>query len=122
EIVLIGEIRALGGIAERATQTRHLVFSTLHANDRVTAITRLVQTKGDPFLVPRSMSALVCQAGDLVCARMGTGMKSTPAKTSAKATVISSEGSASVASMPSAIRNVHSPSARRTNCSMRGRR
>lgn len=63
DMVLIGEIRDMetAEIAVRAAQTGHLVFSTLHANDSVTAITRLVEMKVDPFLVGASLVCSIAQ-------------------------------------------------------------
>ncbi len=51
DIVLIGEIRddETAEIAVRAAQTGHLVFSTLHTNDSISSITRLMDMKVDPF-------------------------------------------------------------------------
>jgi type II secretory ATPase GspE/PulE/Tfp pilus assembly ATPase PilB-like protein len=59
DVILIGEIRdtETAEIAVRAAQTGHLVFSTLHTNDSVSAITRLLEMKIEPFALG---SSLVC--------------------------------------------------------------
>jgi type IV pilus assembly protein PilB len=51
--VLIGEIRDLetAEIATKAALTGHLVFSTIHANDAPSTVTRLVNMGVDSFLV-----------------------------------------------------------------------
>ncbi|GAF80761.1 unnamed protein product, partial [marine sediment metagenome] len=51
-IVLIGEIRdsVVADIAIQAALTGHLVFSTLHTNDALSSITRLIDMGVKPFL------------------------------------------------------------------------
>ncbi len=63
DVVLIGEIRdnETAEIAVRAAQTGHLVFSTLHTNDSVSAITRLLDMEVDPFLVGASLVCSIAQ-------------------------------------------------------------
>lgn len=63
DVVLIGEIRDVetAEIAVRAAQTGHLVFSTLHTNDSIYAITRLIEMGIDPFLLGSTLSASVAQ-------------------------------------------------------------
>lgn len=62
-VVMIGEMRDLetGEIAVRASLTGHLVFSTLHTNDSIGGITRLVEMGIEPFLVGSSVRALIAQ-------------------------------------------------------------
>jgi type II secretory ATPase GspE/PulE/Tfp pilus assembly ATPase PilB-like protein len=69
DVVLIGEIRdtETAEIAVRAAQTGHLVFSTLHTNDSVSAITRLLEMKIDPFLLG---SSLVCSIAQRLAPRI----------------------------------------------------
>ena len=52
-IVMVGEIRDFetAEIAIRAAMTGHLVFSTLHTNDAVGGITRLLDMGIEPFLL-----------------------------------------------------------------------
>ncbi|MHB8523078.1 MAG: GspE/PulE family protein [Limisphaerales bacterium] len=63
DVILIGEIRdaETAEIAIRAAQTGHLVLSTLHTNDSVSAITRLLDMKIDPFLVGASLVCAIAQ-------------------------------------------------------------
>ena len=63
DVVLIGEIRHVetAEIAVRAAQTGHLVFSTLHTNDSISAITRLLDMKIDSFLLGASLVCSIAQ-------------------------------------------------------------
>lgn len=63
DVVLIGEIRdtITAEIAVRASQTGHLVYSTLHTNDSISAISRLIEMKIEPFLVGASLVASIAQ-------------------------------------------------------------
>ncbi|WP_395718927.1 GspE/PulE family protein [Prosthecobacter sp.] len=62
-VVMVGEIRDLetAEIAVRASLTGHLVFSTLHTNDAVGGITRLIEMGVKPFLVGSSVRAFLAQ-------------------------------------------------------------
>lgn len=62
-VVLIGEIRdgIVADIAIQAALTGHLVFSTLHTNDALSAITRLIDMGVKPFLVASSIQAIMAQ-------------------------------------------------------------
>ncbi len=62
-IVMIGEIRDLetAEIAVRASLTGHLVFSTLHTNDAIGGISRLLDMGVEPFLVSASVRAFLAQ-------------------------------------------------------------
>jgi general secretion pathway protein E/type IV pilus assembly protein PilB len=63
DIVLIGEIRdrETAEIAIRSSQTGHLVLSTLHTNDSVSAVIRLVEMGIEPFLVASSLICSIAQ-------------------------------------------------------------
>jgi general secretion pathway protein E len=63
DVILVGEIRdaETAEIACQAAQTGHMVFSTLHANDALTAIGRLVDLGVKPFMVASALSALLAQ-------------------------------------------------------------
>lgn len=63
DIVLIGEIRDANTaeIAVRASQTGHLVLSTLHTNDSISAVSRLLEMKIEPFLVGSSLVSSIAQ-------------------------------------------------------------
>ena len=62
-VVMVGEIRDVetAEIAIRAAMTGHLVFSTLHTNDAVGGITRLLDMEIEPFLVASVVRAFVAQ-------------------------------------------------------------
>lgn len=63
DVIYIGEIRdqETAEIACQAAQTGHMVFTTLHANDTVTAIARLVDLGVQPFMVANALSAVLGQ-------------------------------------------------------------
>jgi type IV pilus assembly protein PilB len=63
DIVLIGEIRdqETAEIAAQAALTGHLVLSTLHTNDALTAIPRLLNLGVDPSILADSLSVIVAQ-------------------------------------------------------------
>ena len=63
DIVMIGEIRDLetAQIAVQASLTGHLVLATLHTNDAVSAVTRLVDMGIEPFLLSSSLLGVVAQ-------------------------------------------------------------
>lgn len=62
-IVLVGEIRdaETTSLALQAALTGHLVFSTLHTNDAATAIPRLIDLGGEPFLIASVLNAVIGQ-------------------------------------------------------------
>ncbi|KMK74656.1 GspE/PulE family protein [Alkalihalobacillus pseudalcaliphilus] len=62
-IVMIGEIRdkETAEIAVRASLTGHLVFSTLHTNDAIASIPRLIDMGIEPYLVISALSGVVTQ-------------------------------------------------------------
>ncbi|OGK15584.1 hypothetical protein A3H80_03710 [Candidatus Roizmanbacteria bacterium RIFCSPLOWO2_02_FULL_37_19] len=62
-IILVGEIRdtETTQLALQAALTGHLVFSTLHTNDAATAIPRLIDLGGEPFLISSVLNAVVAQ-------------------------------------------------------------
>ncbi len=63
DVMLLGEIRdeETAKIAIRASITGHLVLSTLHTNDAVTAIPRLLDLQVDRFLMSSSLLAIMAQ-------------------------------------------------------------
>lgn len=62
-IVMVGEIRdrETAEISIRASLTGHLVLSTLHTNDAISSVTRLIDMGVEPFLVATSLSGIVAQ-------------------------------------------------------------
>jgi type IV pilus assembly protein PilB len=63
DVILIGEIRdrETAEIAIQASQTGHLVYSTLHTNDAVSAITRLIDLRVPPFMISSALLAILGQ-------------------------------------------------------------
>jgi len=63
DVVMIGEIRDLetAEIAVQASLTGHLVFSTLHTNSAVGAVTRLHDMGVEPFLLSSSLLGVLAQ-------------------------------------------------------------
>jgi general secretion pathway protein E len=63
DVVMIGEIRdgETAKIACQAANTGHMVFSTVHANDTISAVSRLVDLGVEPFLLADSLSAILGQ-------------------------------------------------------------
>jgi type II secretory ATPase GspE/PulE/Tfp pilus assembly ATPase PilB-like protein len=63
DVILVGEIRdqETAEIALRAALTGHLVFSTLHAKDTSTAVTRLIDMGLDATLLQSALSLVLAQ-------------------------------------------------------------
>ncbi len=62
-VVMVGEIRdtETADISIRAAMTGHLVFSTLHTNDAVGGITRLLDMDVEPFLLASVVKSFIAQ-------------------------------------------------------------
>ncbi len=63
DVIMVGEIRdrETAEIAVQAALTGHLVLSTLHTRDAVSAITRLVDMGIEPFMVAAAIDCVVAQ-------------------------------------------------------------
>ena len=63
EVIIVGEIRDqdTANIAIKAALTGHMVLSTLHTNDSVSTITRLLNMDIPPYLISSSLAAIVAQ-------------------------------------------------------------
>jgi type IV pilus assembly protein PilB len=63
DIILVGEIRdkETAEIAIQASLTGHMVLSTLHTNDTVSAITRLLEMGVESYLISSSLLATLAQ-------------------------------------------------------------
>lgn len=63
DIILVGEIRdpETAQIAIQAALTGHLVLSTLHTNDAVGAVVRMIDIGIDPFLLSSAMIGVIAQ-------------------------------------------------------------
>ena len=63
DIIMIGEMRDYdtAHIGIQASLTGHLVFSTLHTNDSISAVTRLSDMGVEPYLISGSLLGVVAQ-------------------------------------------------------------
>ena len=62
-VILIGEVRDIESarIASQAALTGHLVFATMHTNNALQAVNRMIDIGVEPFLVAPSLIALMAQ-------------------------------------------------------------
>jgi len=78
---MVGEIRdeETAGIAVQASNTGHLVFSTLHTNDSAGAVTRMIDLGVEPYLVSSSLIGVVAQRlVRVICPRCKEGYDPEP--------------------------------------------
>jgi type IV pilus assembly protein PilB len=63
DVIMVGEIRdqETASLAIHAALTGHIVLSTLHTNDAIGAIPRLVDLGVEPFLIPSTLSLAIAQ-------------------------------------------------------------
>jgi type II secretory ATPase GspE/PulE/Tfp pilus assembly ATPase PilB-like protein len=63
DIIMIGEMRdsETAHIAVQSALTGHLVFSTLHTNDAVSSLTRMIDMGVAPFLISSSVIGVMAQ-------------------------------------------------------------
>jgi general secretion pathway protein E len=63
DVVMIGEIRdgETAMIACQAANTGHMVFSTVHANDTLTALYRVIELGVEPYMLANSLSSILAQ-------------------------------------------------------------
>ena len=63
DVIMVGEVRdqETAEIALKAAQTGHFVLSTLHTNDGISAVTRLLDLGVPSFLVASSVSGILAQ-------------------------------------------------------------
>lgn len=63
DVVMVGEMRdkITAEIAVKLANTGHLIFSTLHTNDSVSAITRLYNMGIEPFLLAYTINIVIAQ-------------------------------------------------------------
>ena len=63
DIIAVGEIRdgETGAIAIRAAITGHLVLSTLHTNDAVAAVDRLLDIGIEPYMIASALRGVISQ-------------------------------------------------------------
>ncbi len=63
DVIMVGEIRDLetAEISVQSSLTGHLVFSTLHTNDAVSAVARMIDMGVERFLISSSLRAILAQ-------------------------------------------------------------
>ena len=63
DVIMLGEIRdsETAAIAIRAAITGHFVLSTLHTNDALSSIVRLIDMGIEPYMVASSIKAVIAQ-------------------------------------------------------------
>ena len=63
DVIMVGEIRDLetAQIVMQSSLTGHLVLSSLHTNDAVSAVTRLVDLGVEPYLIASALELVVAQ-------------------------------------------------------------
>ncbi len=63
DVIMVGEIRdnETAGLAIHAALTGHIVLSTLHTNNALGVIPRLINMEVEPFLLPASLNLMLAQ-------------------------------------------------------------
>jgi type IV pilus assembly protein PilB len=63
DVILVGEMRdaETAELAIRSALTGHLVFSTIHTNDAISSIARLMDIGIDPFLISSTLDSIIAQ-------------------------------------------------------------
>ncbi len=63
DVIMVGEVRdnETAGLAVQAALTGHIVLSTLHTNNAIGVIPRLLDMKVDLFLMPVSLNVIIAQ-------------------------------------------------------------
>lgn len=63
DVIMVGECRdtETANMAIQASLTGHIVFSTIHANDAIGVVTRLLDMEIDPFLVSSALTLAIAQ-------------------------------------------------------------
>ena len=70
DVIMVGEIRdgETADIAIRSALTGHLIFSTLHTNDAISAVGRLADMGAEPYLIASVIEGILAQRlGRRVC-------------------------------------------------------
>ncbi|MGP1347851.1 MAG: GspE/PulE family protein [Phycisphaerales bacterium] len=83
DVIMVGEIRdtETADISIRSALTGHLLFSTLHTNDAVSAIGRLLDMDVEPFLLASVLEGVIAQRlGRRVCSNCATRVAITEAQ------------------------------------------
>ena len=63
DVIMVGEIRdnETAGLAIHSALTGHIVLSTLHTNNAVGVVPRLIDMKVEPFLIPPALNLMISQ-------------------------------------------------------------
>ncbi|MBT5503305.1 type II/IV secretion system protein [Candidatus Falkowbacteria bacterium] len=72
DIIMVGEIRdsETAEMSVHAALTGHLLFSTLHTNDSIGSVPRLVDMKVEPFLLASTLNLVIAQRlGRRICSK-----------------------------------------------------
>jgi general secretion pathway protein E len=83
DVILIGEIRdaETANIAIQSALTGHLVLSSIHANDAVGVVLRLLDLGVEPFLVSSALIGVIAQRMiRTVCPSCGRSIEASPAE------------------------------------------
>ena len=91
DIIMVGEMRdrETAEMAIQAALTGHLVFSTLHTNDAVAGVTRLVDMGIEPFLVAATVQGILAQRlVRVLCAACAVPYAPAPSELATKPTVL----------------------------------
>ncbi len=83
DVILVGEIRdeETARTAMQAAMTGHLVFSTVHSKDTISAVFRLLDLKVEPYLVANSLEVILAQRlVRLLCENCKRAVPVTPAQ------------------------------------------
>lgn len=91
DVIMVGEIRdrETATLAVRAALTGHLVFSTLHTNDAVSVIPRLMDMGVEPYLVAGVLRGAMAQR---LVRRLCTGCRQTTAPTDTQRRILRQSG------------------------------
>jgi general secretion pathway protein E len=63
DVLMVGEMRdpETAAIAVQAAMTGHLVFSTLHTNDAISTIPRLIDLRAEPYMIGAALEGVLAQ-------------------------------------------------------------
>lgn len=81
DVIMVGEIRdnETAGLAIHAALTGHIVLSTLHTNNAVGVVPRLVDMKVEPFLLPAALNLMISQRlVSVLCSSCKTASEAKP--------------------------------------------
>ncbi len=91
DVILVGEIRdaETAGIAVKAALTGHLVLCSIHANDAVSVVYRLLDLGVEPFMVASVITGTIAQRmARRICPNCAAEVKPTPVEAAAYESVI----------------------------------